>query len=160
MRYDRECLYDVAWQVLRVKLLGSWTTVENVKMNIYVLRRYLEAGQDRYERAIRCSNYMAAISLGYGNKPEWAEQKKLVTSAQRMFATFTNVGGGSGIQIWNWDKVQHEVQLLDVAKIKAIIENLNSRIRTSTKRTGGTQYRPELMKFYKMLVDEFAQRQS
>jgi hypothetical protein len=158
MMYDRECLYNVEWQKLRVSLLGTWTTLANVKMNVYVLRRYHESGEDRYERATRCSNYLSAILLGYGSKAEFVEQATWCASAQKMFAGFrahvSQLNAG-----WDWVQVKDDLHNKATStELKAIRANLTKRIYTSTKRTGGTQHRPELMKFVGMLDSEIAGR--
>lgn len=162
MMYDRECLYDVAWQKLRVSMLGAWTTVENVKINIYILRRYYEAGMDRYERATRCSNYLSAILLGYGSKPEFKDQAVWCAQAQKMFANM-RVGVRPQNAGWNWVQVKDDLKnptKITRTELQAIRDNLSKRIYTSTRRTGGTQHRPELMTFVKMLDEEIQARDS
>lgn len=156
MMYSRECLYDVQWQQLRVSMLGTWTSVANVKHNVYVLRRYLETGEDLHERATRCSNYMAAILLGYGNKPEWAEQKTFVKSAHGMFVRFMDSPQAS--EKWDWEKVALDLGNIQRHFLTACWADLRKRIYTSTKRTGGTQHRPELMKFVGLLQAELTKR--
>jgi hypothetical protein len=157
MMYERECLYDVQWQEIRVSMLGSWTTVQNVQRNIRQLKHYVKGGlQDYTERHIRCSNYMAAISLGYGNKPQWTEQKQLVTEAQRHFSAGTNAPYGRAF--WDWDKVASDLGNASSDFLKACHADLKKRVKTSTKRTGGTQHRPELMKFIELLTAECTSR--
>ena len=164
MRYERECLYDVEWQRIRVEMLGTWDTLPKAKINVYVLRRYLEAdGPTLYERALRCSNYMAAIMLGYGNREQFAECYAFVSSAQKMFAGYAaavNLARASphSMLVWDWAKVRNDLLGAKADFLKACNDNLKKRIYTSTKRTGGTQHRPELMKFIGMLQNEMITR--
>jgi|GEM_PF-6275063 len=160
MRYDRECLYDVAWQELRVSMLNSWTTMESVKLNLYVLARYHEAGAlagDSYERSVRISNYLAAIMLGYGNKPEWVEQKALISTKQKYYSNCM-FAYSLPQQPWDWGKVQEDLKKVTLGFLSDLYMNLKRRVYTSTKRTGGTQHRPELMKFMELLTAEFNNR--
>ncbi len=156
MMYSRECLYDVQWQQIRVSMLGTWTSVANVKANIHTLWRYLETGEDLYERATRCSNYMAAILLGYGNKPEWAEQKRLVKQAHSTF--IYSLASPPQAEDWDWEKVKLDLSAIQVHFLTACNADLRKRIGTSTRRTGGTQHRPELMKFVGLLHAELTKR--
>ena len=156
MMYSRECLYDVQWQQIRVSMLGTWTSMANVKANIHTLWRYLETGEDVYERATRCSNYMAAILLGYGNKPEWVEQKRLVKQAHSTF--IYSLSSPQSAEDWDWEKVALDLSNIQRHFLTACWADLRKRIYTSTKRTGGTQHRPELMKFVGLLQAELAKR--
>lgn len=163
MQYERECVYNVRWQMLRAKMLGTWTTPENVRINIYYCQAYYEVGSDKYERAFRCANYMAAISLGYGNKPEFAEQKRLVTEAHRVFAAEIHKYRAfhDPSTQWNWDLVEQDLKFVGtLEELQALKANLDRRLYTSKKRTGGTQHRPELVKFYSLLTLEISSRTS
>lgn len=158
--YDRECLYDVDWQCIRVNNLGSWDTVAHVTENIANLREYCrfaanQVNGDHYERVVRCTNYYAAILLGYGSKTMFDEQRKLVKAAHTEFmATMPRWQRKD----WDWSKVEKDLRSVTVVQLLAIWKNLQRRIYTSTKRTGGTQHRPELMKFVGLLRTELATR--
>lgn len=76
MMYDRECLYDVEWQTIRVGMLGTWDTVSSVRANIRTLELYSGVSDDNashsdnYERFVRCTNFFAVerefeVHLGY-----------------------------------------------------------------------------------------------
>ena len=151
--YARECLYDVNWQDIRVKMLGSWTTPSNCLLNIAELSKYCEQGNDRWERYTRCTNYFAAILLGFGSKPDFAESARVVKSAHNAFSGLLAQHKPSATE-WNWAKVEADLKLAPKPMLKAIQDNLKRRIYTSTKRTGGTQFRPELMKFYGYLSEQ------
>ena len=158
MRYDRECLYNVRWQRLRMALLGNWDTTRNVVGNLNILNDYYAETVcfDRTERAIRISNYLSAILLGYGSKEMFVEQAQKVRAAQRHFSSLT--GGKYATAAWDWNVVEQDLKTADEAFLKSLLVNLKGRIKTSTKRTGGTQFRPELMKFVGLLKAEMSSR--
>jgi hypothetical protein len=159
MMYGRECLYNVNWQSIRVDMLGTWTSVDNVRKNIVELDEYCTAASaiDKWERYTRVTNYLAAIMLGYGNKVEWAEQKRIVKQAHDVFSGRMYVFKPY-YSPWNWDVVKCELETADGGFLKRLLENLNKRVNTSVKRTGGTQHRPELVKFLDLLKQEIARR--
>lgn len=158
MRYDRECLYEVRWQSIRMSLLGSWDTDRNVTACLQHLHTYYNEPFciDRAERAERISNYLSAILLGYGNKPEFEVQRQRVRDAQRYFSTLRT--GLWCREAWDWQQVEHDLRTADLKFLKGLKLNLHGRIKTSTKRTGGTQFRPELMKFWGLLNNELTSR--
>lgn len=160
MRYDRECLYDVEWQKIRCEMLGHWGTLSEANTNVYVLRRYCETDSSAsYERGLRCSNYMAAIMLGYGSRAQFAGCYVFVSSAQKMFAGLANsTSTNFGTRVWNWSKVEADLAKTDSAFLRVCNTNLKKRVYTSIKRTGGTQHRPELMKFVSLLQHEMTSR--
>lgn len=161
MMYDRECLYDVQWQEIRVSMLGTWDTPENVKRNIADLTMYCDDAMqlgnegDLHERIVRCTNYFAAIMLGYGSKTMFAEEHRLVKDAHTRFMRHMVPSTKSS---WDWEKVDKELSRCSDKFLKDCWKNLQRRIYTSTKRTGGTQHRPELMKFVGYLQRELRAR--
>lgn len=163
MMYDRECLYDVEWQTIRVGMLGTWDTVSSVRANIRTLELYSGVSDDNashsdnYERFVRCTNYFAAILLGYGSKSQFAVQATLVKAAHTQF---TNRKGYYKPKdtIWDWEKAERDLRKASYAFLKDCWNNLQKRVYTSTKRTGGTQHRPELVKFIDLLRAEFTAR--
>lgn len=158
MMYERECLYNVRWQNIRMALLGNWDTVPNVVGNLNILHTYYHEKicLDRTERAIRISNYLSAILLGYGEKLMFVEQAKKVRAAQQHFSSLKHSAYAS--RSWDWVEVEQDLKTADRDFLKALLLNLKDRIKTSTKRTGGTQFRPELMKFVGLLKAEMTSR--
>ena len=69
----RMCLYDFEWQVLRVQLEGSWTTLDGARNNLDMLEAYLwsdtwSIGQKDHvliSRLYRILNYLDAVRMGY-----------------------------------------------------------------------------------------------
>lgn len=161
MMYDRECLYDVEWQRIRICMLGTWDTPEHVRKNITDLMMYcddameLSNAGDLHERIVRCTNYFAAILLGYGSKTMFEKERELVKNAHTLFMRRMVPSTKTS---WDWTQVEHDLRKADYTFLKALWNNLQKRVYTSTKRTGGTQHRPELMKFLGLLQSEFAYR--
>lgn len=161
MRYDRECLYDVLWQKTRISMLGTWDTPSSVNSNISHLRSYASdsTAKDTYERLMRGSNYLAAILLSYGSKEQFCEQRKLVKAGHTNFISNLRLWKPSYPQ-WDWAQVKHDLEWWTTfTELKALRLDLGKRIQTSIKRTGGTQYRPELMKFVDLLDAEINTRE-
>ena len=161
MMYDRECLYDVNWQQIRVAMLGTWDTPEHVRENIAQLTMYcddaMELGNagDLHERIVRCTNYFAAILLGYGSKAMFTQHAQLVKDAHTLFMRRMVPSTKTS---WDWEKVNSDLSRCSDKFLKDCWKNLQRRIYTSTKRTGGTQHRPELMKFVGYLLHELRAR--
>lgn len=66
MNAQKQSLYNVSWQCLRVRMLGGWTTVEGTQRNIAALRAYLQIPRlsERHTRLWRVLNLLNAVRMG------------------------------------------------------------------------------------------------
>jgi hypothetical protein len=166
VNYAKECLYDIDWQILRVDMLaqnnsyGGWEDRYGCERNVARCLAYLKDGfgYDEAERFHRVLNLMSAVLLGYGKRPE------VKTNAERVRATRETLVvlrderklflGGIGVH-WDWEYQARRIAALkdagDGSLIELVKKNLEGRVKTSTRRTGGTQHRPELVKFLELL---------
>lgn len=172
-RYNKEVLYDIEWQVLRVSLLkqynnyGGWSEESGILKNIDKLRAYFTAADMEDEaarRCWRCMNLLAAVMLGYKK-----ENTKFINICKKYHQELAKVykesewgailSRAKGHQ-WDWDKVRTELAdlfLNDFESFAAIEENLLSRKKTADRKNrlgiGGMQYRDELKYFMDMMLE-------
>lgn len=78
---QKQCLYNVEWQALRVSMLGDWTTYEGTKRNLEKVRFYLDRKYPNITitHVWRVLNLLNAVRMGYsGQKRTGSPQDKLV----------------------------------------------------------------------------------
>ena len=171
-RYNKEVLYDIEWQVLRVSLLkqynsyGGWSTEEGILKNIDKLRAYYTAAETEDEaarRCWRCMNLLAATMLGYKK-----DNTKFINICKRYHQELAKIykhsewasiiSGAKGHE-WDWDKVADDLKGLyesGDSAFAAIEENLLSRKKTADRKhrlgIGGMQFRDELKYFMDLML--------
>ncbi len=174
LRFSKECLYDVEWQVRRVSLLKQYnankvgfSTREGVIANIDLLRDYFMQADLEVDAALRCYriiNLMAATMLGY--KKEQTDLINLCKKYHQEMATIykardwgQHISGASGLK-WDWIKVKADLEKLwreDREMFDNIWENLQSRVGIANRKQrlgiGGMQFRNELQKFISLMVE-------
>jgi hypothetical protein len=159
-----ECLYDVAWQCVRLQVVNRWATEEETRRNISLLLAYIgraERGYWKFIRVWRCIN--------------------IVTNAERVAESANNVAGLRLIKVfkrglelefnrfkhasvhtmvyhpWNWGKVAS-----DLSKLYSDDRELFNRLQSYSERRlykGGKAdptdkaATPELARFVRMMRD-------
>lgn len=176
-QFEKACLYDVRWQVMRVSMLAAnsktdgWATLQGVKVNLKLLETYLKDDfhrTDNLETALRChriKNLLSAVMLGYGNKEDFKGHR---ASVQEHFNQVSklyegNMGALKQLKsyvtnpnnVWDWSKVEADLIRLnedDPDTFDKLFKDLVKRTKTSIRKNGHVEYRPELIHFMKLMA--------
>lgn len=153
---NKEILYDVDWQKLRVSLLGGFVTKDGMKRNLNTLNEYINAAkndQDRFHRLWRVVNLLNAVRMGFsGMKLYDTPQDKLLLTQRAVWAkNYKDMqAGGFKLGQLDWkdtEKHLHKLYKDDPEQFDKIRANLVQRTKQSMKKTGTLNYRNELVKF-------------
>ena len=157
---NKDILYDVNWQRLRVSLLGKFVTPEGMKDNLNRLDQYIKEAsdpQETFHRLWRAVNLLNAVRMGfsgmdlYGSKQDkflliqravWAQQYKAMQKRG-----FTH-------KALNWVDVKDnlkELHRVDPDQFNLIRKNLVQRTKQGIKKAGSLDYRSELVKFLSIM---------
>ena len=147
MTIQKDVLYDVEWQVLRVSCLkdfhpkGGWIKTEGVKDNLDRLNDYITKSgltwQEYFRRSWRVLNCLNAVREGYSGQGRADDYNdKLVTEfrdfVQKLYRQLK--GKDYDFGEWDWEEVKSDlIHLFEKGKIwfDRIYKNLNSRRNAS-----------------------------
>lgn len=169
---SKEVVYDVDWQIMRVDLLGTWTTEDSTAESIKKMKAYLDeqlaivqAGGDHYKaewqelarRFFRVINYMNAIRMGLSGQQrsgyagdvlvqQFRDGLQIVAERQQV----TRFGYGQ----MDWALMNLKLINLygaDKAKFMKIYNDLTKRKGNAIRRHDTTKWRPELIRYIDMM---------
>lgn len=130
---SKQVLYNVAWQKLRVSLLGGWTTAEGTTANINRLRAYINAkasdDNEELSRLWRSLNLLNAIRMGYsGQQLTGSRQDDLVREYRDTVSKeYKALKSKAQFVVDDDAKIKSDWKALDEASKKAILGNLQKR---------------------------------
>lgn len=156
MKPNKQTLYNVRWQKLRVSLLGGWTSAEGTAANIEQLRAYLSKanGQsDRFSRSWRMLNALNAVRMGNSGqgKSQSAHDELVMRYRDQVGKVYHELkAAGATFKIDSDEKVLADWAALDENSKKAILKNLGNR----QKLHADSAFRGELGHFLTLIRGE------
>lgn len=153
MNAHKQVLYNVAWQKLRVSLLGGWTSVKGTRENIDKLSNYVDAATsdaERLSRLWRVLNCLNAVRMGNSGQGKAGSVHDLLVLEFRVLVSrlYDNAKGDDiAFVVDSNEKVRQDWLQLDKASQKAILDNLSTRQRLHAS----SQHRTELANFLSII---------
>lgn len=168
MRYDRECLYDVPWQLLRLQMVGGWTMRSGISTNLERLSVYVDLGfigKNSPERIWRALNCLNAVLLGYGQGAALGrdppDTKPLVVASRDLLSLEHQERPLDTLKKWDWELVRNDMQMptWTYSDLRYLRTNLQRRLTSARRRKVDPKVtRPELVRFLDMLNTELLRR--
>lgn len=178
MHFEKECLYDIEWQVLRVGILSqnndetNFTSVLRAEKAIARLTAYIERAEtdrDKSLRLHRVSNHYAAVMFALKSDKTKTDIYEMVRVEQKRISDlrwskeYRNAFLFCKKQIgWCWKHVKRDIENLNTASLVLIRKDMEKRIQTANRKErlgiGGMKYRPELRVFTQLLDEELEKR--
>ena len=127
---SRLAVYWPPWQVIRIELLGTWTTMDKVNANIEMLKEYLREHRNvtDYWRVI---NYMNAIRMGLSGQQKFLTEASLTIAAFRddILETYNDMtSAGDQYEAYTDDQFVEEWGKLSQMHKTAITRDLKKRL--------------------------------
>lgn len=163
MNPAQEVLYDVPWQIQRLRVIKGWDTEAGTRTNISLLLAYIGRAEGRYWKFVRvwrCRN-MVNYALRVAEKHENAVGIKLIKTFQKGLEIEYDRHKGSVVgplfKPWNWKKVEIALNVLyiqDVELFKQLQAYSEGRLYQGGKQfPTDTAATPELAKFVRLMRD-------
>ena len=161
MNNQRNILYNVKWQKLRVSLLGKFVSEKGMQKNLLKLNEYLNETSDSSEkicRLYRVINLLNGTRMGFSgmglyNTPQ---DKKLVAYREILQKEYTELkNNGVKFKEHNWCETYKDLVKLfenDPKAFKIIKDNLEFRKNMTLKKRQDLATRPELQLFLNQMT--------
>lgn len=157
---NKDILYDVDWQKLRVSLLGKFVTPKGMIENLHKLNHYIKTAdtpQEKFHRLWRVINLLNAVRMGFSGMDLFGTKQDKLLLLQRAAWTqlYKNMQKqGFEHKPLDWYKVKSDLSKLlatDPTAFNNLRRNLVQRTKQGIKKAGSLDYRKELVNFLNVM---------
>jgi hypothetical protein len=158
-KLNKLCIYDVNWQILRVRLLArnnTWGGWDSPDMNIKVLNEYL-GDYDNITKLYRVINLLGGVRRGFGQRGllgTFADDKVRCYAADVSREYFVLKEQGEKLVDVTVEQVLEDLNLADVSDLKKVRFDLSERLNAhkNSKFRGGLRWFLRLLNAYLLEV--------
>lgn len=158
---DKNIIYDVEWQKLRIKIKGNLSTEEGLVNSIQLLREYLAQRKPSIEewlRVKRVLNLLNATRMGFhGQNLQNTKVDDLLVQYREEVRTKYKRNLSLNIHLeWDFARIKKDLVKLyseDIKVFEAIQKDLQLRADKTMQKRGSVDTRPELIKFLSMMKE-------
>jgi hypothetical protein len=164
MTPQQECLFDVSWQVRRLRYINGFKTEEETRRHISDMLTYISKASTPYWKFIRvwrCRN-VVTYALRYAEKHDNLVGIKLLKQLSKGLEIEYNRykdahHKGPLFKTWDWFKVREDLRKLievDGEMFRTLLHYTYSRLQGPGKEVPTEMLaRPELARFYRTMRD-------
>lgn len=141
MNKQKQCMYDIEWQVLKMQLLGRWSDMESITQSLSMLTKYLTAGDSSPEvyltRTFQIFTFLDTVRTCYSNQGITGNPLDEIVLTWRVFfqkayyAARLETRHMDALVVPTKEQIIEDTRLIGKALAKDILDSLRKRHRTA-----------------------------